>query len=102
MDYVWSFLSRNIDSLFRIIDDMYWLVWGLIFFRNGIGSYKVFKISIGVKMNFGYIEMYYEKIDLGYCFLGILFFNDDLENIIISSILFVFKKKLKFVVYLGI
>ncbi len=102
MDYAWSFLSRNTDSPLRTTDDMHWLARGLIPFRNSTGSYKALKTSIGVKTNFGHIEMHHEKIDPGYRSLGTLFFNDDLENITISSTLSAFKKKLKLAAHLGI
>lgn len=102
IDYAWSFLSRNTGSPLRASGDTPWLGLGLIAFRNSTGRYKALKTSIGVKTNFGHIEMQHEKIDPGYRSLGTLFFNDDLENITISSTLSAFKKKLKLAAHLGI
>lgn len=102
IDYAWSFLSRNTDSPIRTSGNAPWLALGLMAFRNSTGSYKALKTSIGVKTNFGHIEMHHEKIDPGYRSLGTLFFNDDLENITISSALSAFKKKLRLAAHLGI
>lgn len=102
IDYAWSFLTRNTDSPLRSSGDIPWMALDLIPFRNSTGSYKALKTSIGVKTNFGHIEMHHEKIDPGYRSLGTLFFNDDLENITVSSTLSAFKKKLKLAAHLGI
>ncbi|MBX2874401.1 MAG: hypothetical protein KTR30_19930 [Saprospiraceae bacterium] len=102
IDYAWSFLTRNTDSPIRATGSSHWLALGLLPFRHSTGSYKALKTSIGVKTNFGHIEVHHEKIDPGYRSLGTLFFNDDLENITISSTLSAFKKKLKIAAHLGI
>ncbi|NRB54116.1 MAG: hypothetical protein HRU41_41085 [Saprospiraceae bacterium] len=102
VDYAWSFLTRNIKSPLRSSGDSPWVALGLLPFRNSTGNYKALKTSIGVKTNFGHIEMHHEKIDPGYRSLGTLFFNDDLENITLSSTMSAFRKKLKLAAHLGI
>lgn len=101
LDYAWSFFTRDTGSPLRTTDNAPWLA-GLIPFRTSTGGYKALKTSIGVKTNFGHIEMHHELIDPGYRSLGTLFFNDDLENITVSSTMSAFKKKLKLAAHLGI
>lgn len=102
LDYAWSFLTRNTDSSLRSSGDPPWMALGLLPFRNSTGSYKALRTSIGVKTNFGHVEMQHERIDPGYRSLGTLFFNEDLENITVSSTISAFKKKLKLAAHAGI
>ncbi len=102
IDYAWSFLTRNTFSPQRSSEQTPWSALGLISMRNSTGSYKALKTSVGVKTNFGHLEVRHEKIDPGYRSLGTLFFNDDLENITISSALSAFRKKLKLAAQIGV